>query len=612
MNSLVSPLDGLRLCPNLTALDLHLWPRAPALERLGDGVLLSSLPLLRSLCTLRLSGLMHAVESSSLLLQSVLCLPLTYLDLRSLLLPLALPPPNPFPPLAPLRTLLFPRLCRHPYVRQVSPSLGTQWQQALLSAVVCQQEQKGVEVKLERLLLLNIDVENLSYLPLLRHLHTLQLSLPFMTAEREIADLYTALVASPLPLRHVQVEHWMRGPGRTGDLWSTLMLSALQALISAYAGQLLTLVLLLHRGDDEEDATDLPPVSQAVAEANLAALLSCHSLRRLEMTDWWLSSTAPTSASAACAFPHLEALDINMGGPANEAMLAVFLDAAPHLQELTFRACPMPWNIVPQLGSCHELRTLVLRTWWNKRTPKVDFSSLTLERWQRLPPSPALPWLTTLSFDIGPPLGGDFALRERFLTAVVSYLVHSAPALRYLSLPDMSCEDEYRGPLSLLRNLTELRGFSVPYDVADKSWMHSGLLARYWMEAVEDVEKKGSRLQRSHGGVARALWGEDARWPRYTWRELDEVELMRGGALEETEVLDWLVKLECRMSMFVEEVDGMRGVDAFCAALKPTPVVSSVASRVRTHPRRGREAVDWAEDNIKEEEEDGKKRSRVL
>ena len=110
------------------------------------------------------------------------------------------------------------------------------------------------------------------------------------------------------------------------------------------------------------------------------------------MSDWWLSPFAHTPAYPS--LPHLEWLSVDVMRLLNEATLAVLLDAAPQLQELTLHSAPLPYDVLLWIGDrCHQLQTLVMTV---METSGIHYSwQLAAKRWDRMSASPALPLLTT-------------------------------------------------------------------------------------------------------------------------------------------------------------------------------------------------------------------------
>ena len=177
---------------------------------------------------------------------------------------------------------------------------------ALLASLTTPQEE-GTETRLQRLLMPSVDPSSLRYIPLLLRLQTLQLSVD--GGEAELVTLYTCLVSTRLPLlRHL---HMSGGP------WSSGRCTALTAFIAAYAGQLLTLNLDCDPYYNTEAVDASHPASDR--EALTAALLSCRSLRRLQVNARWRSSSVP--AALLPALPHLESLHLDVMGAADEATL---------------------------------------------------------------------------------------------------------------------------------------------------------------------------------------------------------------------------------------------------------------------------------------------------
>ena len=347
------------------------------------------------------------------------------------------------------------------------------WERAVLSSLTIPEE--GEEVKLQRLSLRSFDRCHLPYIPLLRSLQTLQLdSSDWTEAGAEVADFFTALISSPLPLLHLHIRH--RVLGRRGSQWSSSLLTVLPAFVSAYAARLLTLELD-HRFD-HDGVVDRQPA--AIGQQMTAALLSCRSLRRLLISDWWLSVSV--AAPPSPALPHLESLHVDVVKGLDEATLAVLLDAAPHLQELTCEWGPLPYDVVLWVGSrCHELRTLMV-TGSKLSVPIVYPRAFTSPRWAVFPPAPALPQLTTLVLWLDA-LPRD--IRVLSFSHLATYLLHSALSLRYLHLSHHDWLQQRLDLLCVLGGLTQLRGMSVEEDMrsANKSWMRQGPWKRYWVQA---------------------------------------------------------------------------------------------------------------------------------
>ena len=464
-------------------------------------------------------------------------------------------------------------------------------------------------MKLERLCLPTVASSNLCYIPQLRHLHTLQLHVSTVSRGQEVVDFYAALIASPLPLRHLRLAHDAVLNEGTAVDWASRLFTSLPTFISVYAGRLLTLGLLQSR----TSFIDSSPAE--VAEAMTAALLSCHGLRRLEVSDWWLSSDVPRSSSPA--FPDLESLELYMESDACEDNLALLLDAAPHLQELHLRAHRLPCDVLLWVGQrCHELRTLemsarrrgdfsnlpqpvfpLVATKW----PLMDLDALDHQRWRSLSAT-ALPQLTSLLYGVplSPNTPSDGLTGEEhhplvvFFTRFASYVVHSAPALRSLRFPIVEV-DGYRVPLSLLSGLRHLRRLSLGQH--GHQWMHRGALEKCWTRRAQE----GSRVQRGPTAREDSLWGREVLpRPRLPWRQTEEPELMRGGMRPEVEVVE-AVAGEWQPSMFREEVDGMTGAAAFFTTVH-SQSLTSVASRTRSRPRRGRGEAEDSDDSMLGEE----------
>ena len=310
-----SIVAGLCRCPHLQNLHLSLLciPSSALCPVLSQLLCLSSLRTLRLTADLTMDDL--------LLLLSV---PLTTLDLQASTVNISTPPPSPFPPLPSLQTLLLPVLSD---AGIIEPLLSTPWEQALLTSLSTPLAE-GAQVGLERLLGSSIQASSLSYIPLFRRLHTLQLSV-FGAAEKDevdaLYDLCTSLTTASLPLRHLHLQNGVM----------QRLFTAMPPLVSAYAGQLCTLELPYGHCDENNDGV-APQPSAAAADAMTAALLSCHSLRRLQVASWWLApSASPPATASSPALPHLQSLHLDDASSIDEATLAVLLDQSPHLQELS-------------------------------------------------------------------------------------------------------------------------------------------------------------------------------------------------------------------------------------------------------------------------------------
>ena len=136
---------------------------------------------------------------------------------------------------------------------------------------------------------------------------------------------------------------------------------------------------------------DHPPAR--LVEGVTAALLSCRSLRRLAIPNWWLSPfpAAPAAAPASPALPHLQSLHLHVQRVLDEPALAVLLDASPHLQELIILGCrPLPYDVMVWAGDrCHELSSAsAVQPHLPRRSPPVL---------RRTPPRPAVRSLRLLS-----------------------------------------------------------------------------------------------------------------------------------------------------------------------------------------------------------------------
>ena len=565
-----SPIIGLSLCPHLTVLNLSI-PQDPHLDR---STYLLSLLLLRSLHTLRLQAKLSADDF--LLLLSI---PLGSLDLFCSDVVLTTPPPTPFPSLHLLQTLLLPNQ-REGVLSPVLTPMSELWHRALLSSLST--PQVGGEVRLERLSIWGTAPSHLSYIPLFPRLQTLQLTTFYAQEEEEQErevdgeglDLCNLLLSARLPLRHLslrQNDHRVE--------WSP---AVLPAFICAYAEQLLSLNLC-HRVDWRCCEVFNAQLKQAIT----AALLSCHSLCRLQVTDRWMSSILPPSPSPC--LPRLNSLQLDVATTIDENTLAVLLDQSPHLQELTLHSgSPLPFNLLVWAGDrCHELTTFEM-------TADVDPHMIQFrcpfdfERWQSLPPSPALPLLTTLIMR-SPALHKDPGARAWAFLNLAAYLVHSTPSLRYLHIPQQQWLQEDPQLLSRLVGLTQLRGLHLELPT---QWMQDTTFERHrcWRSPDELTSSKGARTLRETCAEGDTLWGQDA-LPRQRrqWREEHWAEELRMRAGARSEEAVWAA-CERWMPLFREEVAGMTGARAFFTACQSIcPGCPSWRSRVGGKKKRRRE-----------------------
>ena len=324
----------------------------------------------------------------------------------------------------------------------------------------------------------------------------------------------------------------------------------LPAVISAYSIQLRTVEVVLDRGNEVVHRPH--PVTVDTAEALTEALLSCHSLRRLLVSDEFLSSSAP--APPVPAWLELESLELDVIKCVDEVTLGLLLDAAPHLQELTLHASDPPCDVILS-ARCHELRTLVVTL---REESTFNLGWVTVERW--VPPSvAALPHLTTLLVGYTVYLPNYHELRLECFAHFASYLVHSAPCLRYLHLPFQRWMESDRELLSLLGDLTQLKALTL----GPKGWMQQQPLDRYWKD---EKEEDGETVQRVTAVRGTSVWGDEAlpKVIRQGVRHEPAMALIRGGVRCEEEVLaDWMWTLP----RFREEVDGTTGAAAFFAAI---------------------------------------------
>ena len=593
-------------CPDLQALELLLpLPLSP---------LPSPLPVFPSLRVLRLRARLSSSE-----LVHLLCLPLTSLDLLACDVDCARSPSHTtlsLPSPCSLRTLLLPKL-------------SVAWEQAVLSSltvtdtVIDPQATHGGGVQsprgLERLWLSSVQAAHLSYISRLHQLHTLRLYMwddEWHPEPDHVADWLSQLTTttSLLPqLRHLHVEHrgervptlhpvWTgvaEDRGLTWEEWADRLFTIIPAFLVAYSAQLHSLDVQLHYSERDERDIAYEPRRQLTA-----ALLSCRELRSLKLDSWWLalapatsrpaspsistwsasaSHVAAPSASAASlspSLPHLEALLMDFPLGVDEATLALLLDAAPHLQELTLGSGPLfSFDVLPWVGErCHQLRTLRLtETRPSTGGPQHPYS-MTPHRWLTSPHTPpALPLLTSLLFYRAPvDLYDGPHVSAADLSRLFSYLAHSAPSLRCLHLGyDLHNPDEHRHLLSLLAPLTYLRALSMGmlYGAMQGEWK------RYWQQRVYTPARRLVE-RRARESTGESVWAEAA-LPKvaWGWRKQKEWSMegelsrdsMRVGAMQEEEVWDEDMP---RMPCFVDQVDGVDGASAFFAAharAYPTP-----------------------------------------
>ena len=218
---------------------------------------------------------------------------------------------------------------------------------------------------------------------------------------------------------------------------------------------------------------------------------------------------------------------------------------------------------------CHELRTLV-RT--ECADADVGYPSLvTAHRW--IPPLsslPALPHLSTLSL-CTPPFPSTPDTRAACLTPVLSYLVHSAPSLRYLHLSHLAWLRAHPDLLARLGQLTQLRRLWL----GDRGgWMQHGALGRYWRTAYQ---RPRSEVRRGAWGEGEGVWGDDALPRAPAWRaKFTPRTRMRGGARPHDDVWE---EWEQRTPTFRDHVDGLTGALGFFTALAS----SASAERAAAH-----------------------------
>ena len=255
----------------------------------------------------------------------------------------------------------------------------------------------------------------------------------------------------------------------------------------------------------------------------------------------------------------------------DEAKLAVLLDAAPHLLELTLHSSPLPYDVLLWVGQrCHELRTLVMT---RGDSNIVHYPrAMPSERWNLLSPSPALPLLTTLMFNTNPCASN---IRVRSFTRVASYLVHSTPSLRYLRAPYLKWLETNCALVSALGGLTKLEGLWL----GEAEWMRQGPLRSYWLERSWRMDGgwgESTVMRQARRGTANVRGDEALSWPRQPWIEEGDRYRIRGGVMDEEEVrAEWCD----RVWRFKDEVDGLTGARAFfnaIAVIIPDPLPASV------------------------------------
>ena len=251
------------------------------------------------------------------------------------------------------------------------------------------------------------------------------------------------------------------------------------------------------------------------------------------MPDWWL--WPPLSAPPCPALPHLEALQVEVAVmPLKEATLAVLLDAAPHLRELTLRGFPLSNDDLPLAGArCPQLRSLLCADRVAGKLPRLPLPPHT-QRWTPLPASSALPHLTSLLFYCLLLYLDHPDTRRASFASLASYLVHSPPPSATSACPATAgCR---RSPSVLPPGqLPHLRGLSFQCD----EWMQKGPLRRYWKPFTTGTE--APKVDRGAGEEDADVWGEEESplpRPQWPWREERRgvAERMSAGARREVEL----------------------------------------------------------------------------
>ena len=513
LKPLDSPLAGLRLCPHLRVLQLACTLRTADLT-----ILLS----MRQLHTLRLQV---SLSTEQLLL--LVAMPLTTLDMETTSVTCLDAPPSPFATFSPtLRIFLFP----HVYNRIESDNdMASLWMRALLASLTTPQE--AATLGLERLSV-SMNSDDLHGLTRLARLSALQLHVyDDKQGSDELVNFYGSITATPFPhLLHLRVKHkWRSDRGDQPNYLPHASLIALAAVMSTYSGQLHTLELL----HSFVAMVAIQPAAASVAATMTAALLSCRSLRRLRIADWWLSTSVRAAASPA--LPRLESLRVDVVQGIDEPTLAVLLDEAPGLQDLHIRSgSPLPYDVLLWIADrSHELRTLVVeveeKRFWlmdhSRRSSSVA-STMTDTRWDALPPRPALPQLTTAILHS---IRTDPKRRSACFSRLVAFLVHSTPALHYCSLLDhwWAGRRSMQPALLGMAQLPKLAVLSLGRGRTVRRWMSRRPEMFWWSRPPKGTVEWYARQGRQRDD----MWGEQPLpWPTWLRRNSTNQERMRGGA----------------------------------------------------------------------------------
>ena len=149
-------------------------------------------------------------------------------------------------------------------------------------------------------------------------------------------------------------------------------------------------------------------------------------------------------------------------------------------------------------------------------------SAVTAKHW--VSRMPTLRKLTTLSLHCSS-LSNNADIRALSFAHIADHLVHSAPSLRFLFLPDHEWLEQRPQLLAVLGQLTELRGLWL----GETKWMQQGILQRCWAEG----RPMWPSLSRVAPGAGEGVWRDQTLpQPTWPWRVERDVssKKMRGGA----------------------------------------------------------------------------------